>query len=625
MEIDYTLVFAEGWRIGSGEGAGRHLDSLVRRDGLGLPFVPGSTVRGLARDAVRQLAKALSIEICDGTLARRKDGSQGRLCGLTFEGPCPLCALAGSTHLEPRVRWGPARLRLAGAQGEVWRSAERATLAREAGVVPGLLTRAHPRTSIDPQSGRAEDDHLFTLEEAVAGLELAGSVEIEPALPRRELSLLVAALRFIREVGGQRRRGLGTCRVRIDRAALAPAFASWQDAVAALAPAAEPALPRSRAAPGAPAVAETPVPAALREPCLEIDATVVGEVVLGGQPEAGNLVSGLPYVAGSTLRGALAFLWQGDRGSEAFHRCFLSGRVRFGFLYPLDGQVAARPVPLSKHTCKLHPGPRSAFGHGFIDLLLAPAAERCQEPGCRGRLIPWTGFEGPGGLAAGNLRPSPHNRIDPETQAVREGALFAYEALAEGTRLRGYVRGESVADLEALLAGLGVAAGQPFRLRVGRRKGTLGHLECRLTGFAGRPGGVGLFPDAPPVPREWPATGLVRVDLATPAVLLDEHLGYRESLVPRDLGLDRGAFEEAVAAVQPIAGWNSLHRLPKASQWAMAAGSTFLLARPASGGDGELARLLDAAREGIGERRAEGFGVVTVRSVEAAELREARP
>ncbi|HET9211219.1 MAG TPA: RAMP superfamily CRISPR-associated protein, partial [Thermoanaerobaculia bacterium] len=319
MRIDYTIVFDRSWRIGSGEAAGRHLDSLLRRDALGLPFVPGSTVRGLARDAARRLARALAIEVCDGTLGEDQ-GAAGRLCGVNRSGLCPLCALFGSPHREPGVGWGPARIVLAGAGGPVWEGEARSTLAQEAAQVPNLLTRGRSRTAVDEKSGRAADEQLFTQEEAVAGLELSGALEVEAALAPREVSLLVAALCFLREVGGGRRRGLGACRVRIAAADLTPAFATWEDAVRALAAPPEPA--RELTAPAAPSPAR---PSGRTPARLQVDARVVGEVVAGGRPEAGNRIAGLPFLAGSALRGALAARWRGDRAGAQFERCFLSG------------------------------------------------------------------------------------------------------------------------------------------------------------------------------------------------------------------------------------------------------------------------------------------------------------
>src|SRR5947209_2815791 len=137
MHVDYEIRFEESWRVGSGEAAGPFLDSVVRRDGYGLPFVPGTTVRGLVADALR-------------------------------------------------------------------------------------APRSHPRTSIDRRSGRAADEKLFSLEEASPQLVLAGRAEVDSSLARDHAALWIAALRWIREIGGGRRRGLGGCRIHLRSADLSP-------------------------------------------------------------------------------------------------------------------------------------------------------------------------------------------------------------------------------------------------------------------------------------------------------------------------------------------------------------------------------------------------------------------
>jgi len=627
VRIDYTVVFDSDWRVGSGEAAGRYLDDLVRRDGLGLPFLPGSTLRGIAGDAIQRLARALSLATCAGTALRDEEGKLGQLCGVTRpeEEICPLCVLTGSPHRPAKVRWGPARLVLEDGEGRpVWKPKVRESLARQAGRVPELLTRPHARTAIEEKSGRAEDEHLFSLEEARAGLELYGSVEIAPDVARRHVALLVGALRFVRAIGGSRRRGLGACRIRIDSAELEPHFGSWQEAVKALGQKGE----RSEAAKSADSskperepVAPWPEPPSPGPVHVRLDARVVGEVAVGGRPEAGNLISGLPFVPGSSLRGALAALWRGKLGlgSEEFMRSFVSGRIRFGFLYPVSGQTASRPVPHSVHTCKATPGPRSKLGHGVVDLLVHPDRERCTD--CGSRLIPWpVEFEG----EDPRLALSPHNRIEFESQTVREGGLFAYEGLGEGTHLRGFVVGEEAADVEALLEGLGVGLDQPFRLRLGRRKGALGHIECQLGEVSQEKSGIGLFPDGAKVPESWPETDLLRVDLLTPAIVVDEHLRYRKALTPGDVGLALESFEGSFGQAEVISGWHSARGLPKADQVAITKGSSYLVRRPPEGAGEELEVLRSVAREGVGIRRVEGFGVVSVRAVEPRDLEEAQ-
>lgn len=618
MHLDYTIRFDQPWRIGSGEAAGPFLDERVRRDGFGLPFLPGTTLQGLVVDAVRRLCRLLDVTTCAGTLEREPGGGLLRdLCGVNRQDRCPVCALAGSPHREGLARFGAAEALLSAGGRPVEDPEDRRRVAGEAGAVSGLLARSHPHTAIDPRTGRAADEKLFSLEEASDELRLIGRIELGPGLTRRDLSLLVGALRFIREAGGGRRRGLGGCRIEIDQAALDPAFASWQEAVRHLG-----SLRGGGEAGGAITGAGSAPPDPTRAPAgttvLQLDAVVRGEVVVGGRPEAGNLIAGLAYLPGSSLRGALAAGWSGDREDEEFGRCFLAGAIRFGFLLPVEGETAALPVPLSLHTCKLRPGPPGA-GHGFVDLLGEPDREECREPDCHGLLVPWgPRFGRPKTATSPTLLLSPHNRIEFEDQTVKEASLFAYEALPAGTRLRGYLRAESDQDLDLLLAGTGIAAGRPFTLRVGRRKGTLGWLECTLRPYPGEDGGVGLFPDAERLPERLRESAGVRIDLVTPAIVLDEHLRFREALTPEMFGVPRPGFDQAFAATAVVAGWNAAHRLPKPDQIAVAAGSSFLLLGVS---DSELTALRECAAGGIGIRRAEGFGAFTLRPLPAVEPR----
>ncbi len=611
MRIAIRLQLLAPWRVSSGEGGGAFVDSLVRKDPAGLPFVPGSTLRGLTRDALRILTQLLGIETCAGSLEQR-DGGAGTLCGIRprRQGsglPCPLCALIGSPFIEPEVAWQPARLD---------RGAEPKGTAPERDVAPERLIRVRPRTSIDDQRGRAADERLFSQEEAAASFCLRSEIELGRGLARREIALLVGALRFVRELGGGRRRGLGACRIQIEEAALEPAFASWQDAVRYLGNV------TGEETPGEPPGGEEPEREAQRVPAvslgsssggttrLRIDAKVVGEVVLGGRPESGHLVTGNPYVPGSTVRGALATRWR-DAHGEDFARCFLGDSVRFGFLYPLIAGEAAAPLPLSMYTCKLHPGPCGhGDGHGVVDLLANPLAERCEQPACRGRLVPWGPRFGAGDEAQPvELWLSPHNRIDAATQTVGSGALFAYQALAHDTRLAGTLSGPSSA-LERLLAGARLQLDEPFRLRVGRRKNTLGFLDCVISEMTEAPnldGGEGEVEGVD-----------LRLDLLTPTIVRDAHLRFRTALLPVDVGLDRPSFDGAFAGNEVIAGWQTAHRLPKAEQLAIRAGSSYLLRAVTRS---ELTKLHQAKLAGIGERRAEGFGALSWRRLATAEVR----
>lgn len=57
MDITYTVEFFTYWHCGSGLSAGADVDALVVKDGDGLPFIPGKTLKGLLREAAEDLLR----------------------------------------------------------------------------------------------------------------------------------------------------------------------------------------------------------------------------------------------------------------------------------------------------------------------------------------------------------------------------------------------------------------------------------------------------------------------------------------------------------------------------------------------------------------------------------------
>ncbi|MGL6260366.1 RAMP superfamily CRISPR-associated protein [Vibrio sp. WXL210] len=51
-QLTLSLDIVSEWHIGSGEEGGAKADSLVLKDALGLPYVPGRSLKGLIREAV---------------------------------------------------------------------------------------------------------------------------------------------------------------------------------------------------------------------------------------------------------------------------------------------------------------------------------------------------------------------------------------------------------------------------------------------------------------------------------------------------------------------------------------------------------------------------------------------
>src|SRR5450759_1702956 len=54
-DINYTITFFSDWLCGSGLSGGSESDAQVKKTKDGLPYVPGKTVKGLLKDAARDL------------------------------------------------------------------------------------------------------------------------------------------------------------------------------------------------------------------------------------------------------------------------------------------------------------------------------------------------------------------------------------------------------------------------------------------------------------------------------------------------------------------------------------------------------------------------------------------
>ncbi|MGB1217231.1 MAG: RAMP superfamily CRISPR-associated protein, partial [Saprospiraceae bacterium] len=52
---EYTIEFHSYWHVGSGLFGGTEADNLVNKDKVGLPYIPGKTLKGLLRQAATEL------------------------------------------------------------------------------------------------------------------------------------------------------------------------------------------------------------------------------------------------------------------------------------------------------------------------------------------------------------------------------------------------------------------------------------------------------------------------------------------------------------------------------------------------------------------------------------------
>jgi CRISPR-associated protein Csx10 len=206
--ITYYVNFKSDYHIGSGLGISGVVDDTLVKDSKGRLFIPGGTLKGIIRDAGEDLANALHISTCDGTVA---DGK--KMCGVSCNSDtCLLCLIFGTEVIPSHFRFQSARRRDAISE-----------LMGDENVGPTLqaLSRVEAHNRIDRHTGTAAEKLLFAYELGRKSEPYqAGIFQIRPfdteAQEKDAFALLVAGMRFVMRMGGKRRRGKGRCRLRIE-------------------------------------------------------------------------------------------------------------------------------------------------------------------------------------------------------------------------------------------------------------------------------------------------------------------------------------------------------------------------------------------------------------------------
>lgn len=185
-EIDIRIEILSYWHAGSGVGRGGDADSLVVRDDLGLPYLPGRTVKGLFREGVR---------LCED-FKELPEGTTDSLFGLRADPGDDAGSVPGKLFFRD------ARL---DRETRGWLAGEKDKNLKEA------LFDTISSTKLD-EEGQADDKTLRTIEATIpVALDTTVSGPDEDDWPEA----IGRAARVIRSLGSHRHRGLGRCRVSI--------------------------------------------------------------------------------------------------------------------------------------------------------------------------------------------------------------------------------------------------------------------------------------------------------------------------------------------------------------------------------------------------------------------------
>jgi CRISPR-associated protein Csx10 len=302
---------------------------------------------------------------------------------------------------------------------------------------------------------------------------------------------------------------------------------------------------------------------------------------IGDRARDDFVLSTMDHIPGSVVRGAFAAAWlarngisrPGTPGRAEFLRLF-EGGVRFGALLPDGAEI--QPLSVVGHKYPV----REDCQDAEFDRAAGPQPSSC--PQCESPLEPVRGLRGEKPRTGRRTSVS----ID-ETGIARDGVLFTRESLSQGQVFRGALAAGDPALLD-VLASLGT-------VRVGGRRTTHGLAD------------VSIRDVPPPAPEQIDDHHLV-VRLRSPGIFTDDRGRPSRDPNPSELEDLLGPGTEVAdrwTRWHQAGGWHVASGLPKPTELAVAAGSTYVIysERPV-----EPSLLAHLGQRGLGLRRHEGFG-----------------
>lgn len=610
---------------GSGDGFGSIVDQDLIYDDLGLPYLPARRFKGLLRESAAEVLEMLSG------------------AGIEGLGETELYSLFGSVDQAPALCLDNLYL----PEYDETRQFLMNLMARgysvpQYSVISCFSTIRH-QTAIDEngiaRTGSLRSFRVLDPDLLRSGDDLSAPAFSSPAeISRPDLKLLVllglaaANLRFI---GSSRNRGLGAVNCRLADAH-GQDLVSWSlrmlEKTLENGPAALEFRPDQATAP-APSLAGRPE--GLSGPCarLDLDIHSLSGLIFTTDSADSNMVETYEYIPGGSILGAFAarfiksFGLSAERAhqDEVFKSWFVDGSLCFGNAY-LCPEEASVPAPYYLQTDK-----DGKATYNLFQEIPAEGAKRFNGYMCR-----------PVGSQAEIVRPqksigfhlrrsSPGERLSGSSS---EGGIFNYESLAAGQCFRASVSGP-LAELRAFY-GLFGQNGSAQEIRLGRSLHTQYGRARIIMGAPQehRPAGLEVLAGQGEFILVCQSPAIVMNDFGfcePSAKVLNAYLWERSQgaleLVPDEewagSPVARGA--SILARSETRKAFVSHWHLPRPTQRAFAAGSCFKLRISDEGNPGQEAERLENAlacmrellEKGLGERCHEGYGQISLESVDS--------
>jgi len=204
MSGSYSLLFRSALSVFTGLGVAGLVDRTVVRTAAGLPYVPGSTVKGRWRwTAERLLRGAGRGQNTNPLWVHHIDAAYCK----EWEGGCTVCRIFGNPALPAALQVGDAHL------SEEWRDlfeefAARSPRSRRRSAPFPLDTEVRPGVALSRVRGVAQSDCLF-FDEAVPAVFFTGEWMLDRAISDAEWQFLVAVAGAVDGLGARKGGGRG--------------------------------------------------------------------------------------------------------------------------------------------------------------------------------------------------------------------------------------------------------------------------------------------------------------------------------------------------------------------------------------------------------------------------------
>lgn len=347
-----------------------------------------------------------------------------------------------------------------------------------------------------------------------------------------------------------------------------------------------------------------------------------------------QFVKTLDYLPGSAVRGAFAEVFINKIGTahDLFRRIFVSEEIRFSDFLPSDQTNAPLLLPATAAACKRHGLKHETSLHDRLFERLLVREQSIMEPrkcSCDERLDRLAGLYMQSLDARVKANPRRqlrmHVGISRPRGTATHGQLFSYDMLTAKPQLEKekrhlYFIGTLASDspnADTLFAEIEKIVHDREHLSIGKaRTRGLGELSIASRSKLGSESDF---------ETRWKEFSGKFIDQEKRfcyfSITLNSHLILKDALgrpllsaaAPSDFGLgDEAQIFAKFLSKAIVAGWNAAQGLPKPDTVALARGSVFGFRAPRENSEEIKMKLRALEMSGVGERRAEGFGQITV-------------